>query len=278
MFKILEKTSLNPTVSKMKVHAPLIAKKVLPGQFIILRIDEKGERIPLTVFDHDFDKEYIEIIYQKVGLSTMKLDQKKVGDYILDVAGPLGRPSIIEENKKAIVIAGGVGTAVAYPLAKEIKNKKGQVEIIVGFRTKSLVILENYINQIDPLASIVTDDGSYGRKGLVTDVLSEKLSKNQNYDTVIAVGPLPMMRAVCEVTKKYDVKTIVSMNSIMIDGTGMCGGCRLRVDGKVKFACIDGPDFDGHSVDFQEAIIRNRNFLEEEIKSKEKYCNLFKGV
>ena len=278
MFKILEKTSLNPTVSKMKVHAPLIAKKVLPGQFIILRIDEKGERIPLTVFDHDFDKEYIEIIYQKVGLSTMKLDQKKVGDYILDVAGPLGRPSIIEENKKAIVIAGGVGTAVAYPLAKEIKNKKGQVEIIVGFRTKSLVILENYINQIDPLASIVTDDGSYGRKGLVTDVLSEKLSKNPNYDTVIAVGPLPMMRAVCEVTKKYDVKTIVSMNSIMIDGTGMCGGCRLRVDGKVKFACIDGPDFDGHSVDFQEAIIRNRNFLEEEIKSKEKYCNLFKGV
>lgn len=278
MFKILEKTSLNPTVSKMKVHAPLIAKKVLPGQFIILRIDEKGERIPLTVFDHDFDKEYIEIIYQKVGLSTMKLDQKKVGDYILDVAGPLGRPSIIEENKKAIVTAGGVGTAVAYPLAKEIKNKKGQVEIIVGFRTKSLVILENYINQIDPLASIVTDDGSYGRKGLVTDVLSEKLSKNQNYDTVIAVGPLPMMRAVCEVTKKYDVKTIVSMNSIMIDGTGMCGGCRLRVDGKVKFACIDGPDFDGHSVDFQEAIIRNRNFLEEEIKSKEKYCNLFKGV
>ena len=180
MFKILEKTSLNPTVSKMKVHAPLIAKKVLPGQFIILRIDEKGERIPLTVFDHDFDKEYIEIIYQKVGLSTMKLDQKKVGDYILDVAGPLGRPSIIEENKKAIVIAGGVGTAVAYPLAQEIKNKKGQVEIIVGFRTKSLVILENYINQIDPLASIVTDDGSYGRKGLVTDVLSEKLSKNSN--------------------------------------------------------------------------------------------------
>ena len=278
MFKILKKEALNPTVSKMELSAPEISRSVKAGQFIILRVDEKGERIPLTVFDCNPEKGSIEIIYQKVGTSTLKLDKKCEGEQILDLVGPLGKPTHIEEGTKAIVVAGGVGTAVAYPIAKEIKNKNGQVRVILGFRNKDLIILDGPMKQIDASARIVTDDGSNGDRGFVTDALSEELSKNPLCDIVIAIGPIPMMNAVCKVTQKYKVKTIVSMNSIMVDGTGMCGGCRLKVDGKIKFACIDGPDFDGHKVDFEEASIRNRNFIEEETKSREKYCNLFKGV
>lgn len=278
MFKILEKKILNKDVSRMKIYAPYVAKKALPGQFIILRVDEKGERIPLTIFDYDRIEGTIDIIYQKVGLTTIKLDEKEQGEYIQDVVGPLGKPSELEGYKKAIVVSGGVGSAIACPLARGLKNLSCNTEIIVGFRNKELIILEDEMSKIDSTMSIITDDGSNGRKGLVTDILIEKLNKNSSYDLVVAVGPIPMMRAVCEVTRKFNIKTIVSMTSIMIDGTGMCGGCRLKVDGKVKFACIDGPDFDGHLVDFEDASYRSRTFLEEENHSREKYCNLFKGV
>lgn len=254
----------------MTIKAENIANSAKAGQFIIIRVDEKGERIPLTIANTNKDNGTIDIIYQKVGTTTIKLDKKNEGDFILDVAGPLGKPSEIKDCKKAIIVAGGTGCAISYPQAREIYNNGGYVEILCGFRSKELIILETEMKRVSHSLSIVTDDGSNGNKGLVTDLLYEKLTQNANPDLVISAGPLPMMKAVCEVTKKFNVKTIVSMNPIMIDGTGMCGGCRVSVDGKVKFACIDGPDFDGHKVDFDEIILKNKNY-------PDKNCNLLKG-
>lgn len=278
MFKILNKKILNEYVSQMTLYAPYVAKNANPGQFIILRVDEFGERIPLTIFDYDEKNGTIDIIYQKIGTTTLKLDKKSEGEYLLDVVGPLGKKSEIEGLKKAMIISGGVGSAIAYPLAKKIKNTGAETIIISGFRTKNLIILEDEMRNISDELFVMTDDGSNGKKGFVTEALLEKLKKSTEYDLIIAVGPIPMMKAVCDITKKFGIKTIVSMNSIMIDGTGMCGGCRLTVDGKVRFACVDGPDFDGHKVDFDEVMTRNRTFIDIEKKSYEKYCNLFKGV
>ncbi len=273
MYKILRKEILNPSVTLMEIHAPYVAKRAKPGQFVILRVDETGERIPLTIFKYDRNLGNIEIIYQKVGTSTLKLDKKNENEYVLDVVGPLGKPSELSGYKSSIVVSGGVGGAIACPLARGLKKLGSNVEIISGFRTKNLVILEQEMRKIDKNLVVVTDDGSNGKKALVTEILERKLIKN-NYDLVVTVGPLLMMKAVCDVTKKYNVKTIVSMNSIMIDGTGMCGGCRLTVGNEVKFACIDGPDFDGSLINFEEVIMRNRVFCKEEHDSKNKYCNL----
>lgn len=278
MFKILKKEILNESISKMTILAPNVSKNIKEGQFIILRVDEFGERIPLTVFDYDRINRTIDIIYQKVGTTTYKLDQKKENEYILDVVGPLGKETELLGYKKAIVVSGGVGIAIAYPVAKKLKKLSASVDFIAGFRNKDLIILEDDIKNVSDKFDITTDDGSNGKKGFVTNVLEEKLSKNSDFDVVIAIGPLPMMKAVCNITKKFNIKTIVSMTAIMIDGTGMCGGCRLNVGGKIKFACIDGPDFDGHEVDFDESIFRTRTFYSEEAKSLEKYCNLLKGV
>lgn len=278
MFKIMKKEILNKYVTRMTIYAPIIAQSIYPGQFVILRVDEFGERIPLTVFDYDRKLGTIEIIYQKVGLTTFKLDEKNSGDYILDVVGPLGKKTVTEGFKRAIVVSGGVGSAIAYPVAKALKNSGCDVDIVAGFRNKEIIILENEMKNISNQVDIVTDDGSNGRKSLVTTPLEEKLKNDSNYDLVFTVGPVPMMKAVCDITKKCNVKTIVSMTAIMIDGTGMCGGCRLNVGGKIKFACVDGPDFDGHEVDFQKASFRTRTFAHEENISREKYCNLFKGV
>ena len=278
MFEILYTEALNSSVSRMTLLAPNISKNVLPGQFIILRVDEFGERIPLTVFDYSRKNGTIDIIYQKIGTTTLKLDEKNEGDSVLDVVGPLGKATDISNYKKAVVVSGGVGGAISYPLAKALKNQGAYTAIISGFRNKDMVILENEMKHISDYFEIMTDDGSNGNKGFVTDALFKLLEKDSNYDVVITIGPLPMMKAVCDITKRFNIKTIVSMNSIMIDGTGMCGGCRVTVEGKVKFACIDGPDFDGHKVDFEESMQRGKTFAEEERFSREKYCNLYKGA
>lgn len=278
MFEVTEKVLLNKNVSRMVIHAPIIARKAAAGQFLIIRVNKYGERIPLTIADYDKENGNVMIIYQKIGKTTLLLDELKVGDKILDVVGPLGKPSDLNGYNRAMVIGGGVGCAIAYPLAKSLNQNNCQVEIIAGFKEKSLIILEDEMKKISFRCDIMTDDGSNGVKGLVTDKLTEKLKEDDNYDIIIVVGPIPMMKAVCEITKGYNIKTVVSMNPIMIDGTGMCGGCRLTVDGKVKFACVDGPDFDGHKVDFDEIIIRNRTYFKEERIAREKYCNLMKGV
>lgn len=264
MYKIVRKKELNPTVTLMEVEAPHIAKKAKPGQFIILRIDEKGERIPLTIADHDESKGTVTIIFQIVGATTSRLNTLNENDYILDFAGPLGTPSHLEGVKKACVIGGGLGTAIAYPQAKALHNMGAEVDVITGFRNKDLIILDDEISKISDRSFITTDDGSNGNQGFVTDVLKKLITDGNKYDMVIAIGPLVMMRAVCNVTKEYGIKTIVSMNSIMIDGTGMCGGCRITVGGKTKFACVDGPDFDGHQIDFDEAIRRSSMYKEQE--------------
>lgn len=276
MTKILNKESLTPTITKMVVEAPLVAKKAEPGQFIILRAGKDGERIPLTIADFDREKGTVTIIYQVLGASTMELNALNEGQYIADFVGPLGTPSKLENLKNVAVIGGGVGSAIAYPLAKKLKELGAQVDSVIGFRNKDLVILENEFKSVSRNLSIMTDDGSYGKKGLVTDALKELIECGNNYDEVIAIGPLVMMKFVCKLTKEYNIKTTVSMNPIMIDGTGMCGGCRLTVGGKVKFACIDGPDFDGHLVDFDEAIKRSSFYKDFENHKREETCNLFK--
>ena len=278
MFEIIKKNRLNSYITEMCIYAPLIAKKALPGQFIILRVDPKGERIPLTISDCSQAQGTINIIYQRIGKTTIHLDQQNEGDTISDIAGPLGKASELSGFKKSIVIGGGTGCAIVYPQAKYLSENGTEVHVIAGFRNKDFIILEDKMKKISHSLDIVTDDGSNGDKGLVTNVLENKLKKDNNYDSVIAVGPLPMMKAVCEITKRFNIKTIVSMNSIMIDGTGMCGGCRLTVGGKVKFACVDGPDFDGHKVDFDEAIKRNNAYKRQESLAREKYCKLIKGV
>lgn len=278
MFKILEKINLNEYVGHMTILAPMVAKNARPGQFLILRIDELGERIPLTIFKSNKSEGTIEIIYQKVGTSTYKLDSKEKGEYILDVVGPLGRASNLSRYKKAILVSGGVGAAIAYPMAKGLFDEGCLTDTIMGFRSAELIILEEELMEVSQSVDVTTDDGSNGTKGFVTDILTKKLEESSDYDVIFAVGPIPMMKAVCNIAKNYDIKTVVSMTAIMIDGTGMCGGCRIKVGGKTKFACVDGPDFDGNEVDFDDAIVRMNMFKSQEKHSCEKYCNLFKGV
>ncbi len=277
MFRIRRKESLNPTVTLMEVDAPLVARKAQAGQFIILRVDEDGERIPLTIADYDRDLGTITIIFQVVGATTEKLNHLNEGEYICDFAGPLGKASEVTGFKKVAVIGGGVGCAIAYPTAKALKANGAEVHSIVGFRSRDLVILEQEFKKVSDKLVIMTDDGSYGEKGLVTDALKALVESGEKYDEVIAIGPLVMMKFVSLLTKELGIKTVVSMNPIMIDGTGMCGGCRLTVGGEMKFACVDGPDFDGHLVDFDEAIRRSSIYRETERKAHEDTCNLFKG-
>lgn len=274
MYKIVSKQVLNPTVTKMEIEAPLIAKKAQPGQFIILRTDENGERIPLTVADYDRKKGTVTIIFQIVGATTNQLNSFNEGDYIHDFVGPLGKPTETEGLKKVAVVGGGVGCAIAFPIAKKLHKMGVEVHSVVGFRNKDLVILEDDFKNNSDVFKLMTDDGSYGEKGLVTNALEELIKEGNQYDEVITIGPLIMMKFVCQLTKKYDVKTIVSMNPIMIDGTGMCGGCRLTVGGETKFACVDGPDFDGHLVDFDEAMKRGQMYKEFERHAYEESCNL----
>ena len=277
MYKIIRKSKLNDQMTMMVIEAPFVAKKALAGQFIMLRVNETGERIPLTVADYDREKGYVTIIFQKVGKTTMLLDSLDEGDSVLDLVGPLGKPTDHTGVKRAAVIGGGAGCAIAYPQAKAMKENGIYVDMIAGFRNSDLVILEEEMAAESNQLIIMTDDGSNGNKGFVTDALKKEIAAGKNYDFVIAIGPLPMMKAVCNLTKEYGIKTIISMNSYMIDGTGMCGCCRVTVDGKVKFACVDGPDFDGHLVDFDEAIKRSRIYAEQERKARDEYCNLMKA-
>lgn len=276
MYKILNKKSLNSTVTLMEIEAPFVAHRAKPGQFIILRVDENGERVPFTIADINKEKRSISIIFQIVGAATEALNHLNIGDSIHDVVGPLGKPSELDGLHKVAVIGGGVGCAIAYPTAKALHEKGAIVHSIVGFRNKDLVILEDEFKSVSDKLIIMTDDGSYGTKGLVTDALKELLDSGQKYDEVIAIGPLIMMKFVAKLTKDYGVKTIVSMNPIMVDGTGMCGACRLTVGGKTKFACIDGPEFDAHQVDFDEVIARTSLYRDIERHAYEKTCNLFK--
>lgn len=274
MFKIVKKTELNSAVTLMEIYAPLIAKKAEPGQFIIFRAKEDSERVPLTIADFDREAGTVTIIFQIVGGATMELNSLNEGDYINDFVGPLGVASHTDGLKKVAVVGGGVGCAIAYPIAKKLHNLGCEVHSIVGFRNKDLVILENEFSNVSDNLRLMTDDGSYGSKGLVTNALEELIKEGNQYDEVIAIGPLVMMKFVCLLTKKYNIKTIVSMNPIMIDGTGMCGGCRLTVGGETKFACVDGPDFDGHLVDFDEAMKRSTMYKEFETHAREESCNL----
>lgn len=278
MYKIVKKRQLNSAVTLMEIEAPLIAKKALAGQFIIFRVDEKGERIPLTIADYDREKGTVTIIFQIVGRSTMLLNQLEEGDSILDFVGPLGKPTEVDGFKRVAVIGGGVGCAIAYPSAKALFNNGTEVDMIAGFRSKDIVILEDEMKAACTNLYIMTDDGTYGEKGLVTDKLKELIEqKGRKYDAVIAIGPVIMMKFVAAATKPHGIKTIVSLNPIMIDGTGMCGGCRVKVDGEIKFACVDGPDFDGHKVDFDELMKRNSSYKERETHDREN-CRLLKGV
>ncbi len=276
MYRIVKKRVLNPTVTLMEVEAPLVARKAEPGQFIILRVDENGERIPLTIADYDREKGTVTIIFQIVGATTEKLNHKEEGDYLQDFVGPLGKATETEGLKRVAVIGGGVGTAIAYPVAKKLHDVGCHVDLIVGFRNKDLIILEDEFRAASTNFIIGTDDGSYGKKALVTDLLREQIEAGVKYDRVIAIGPVIMMKFVCQLTKEYNIPTVVSMNPIMIDGTGMCGGCRLTVGGETKFACVDGPEFDGHLVDFDEAMARGAMYKDFERHAYEETCNLFK--
>lgn len=276
MYKIVKKQPLNPTVTRMEIEAPLIAKKAKPGQFIILRVDENGERIPLTVAGYDRERGTVTIIFQIVGATTEKLNHLNEGECLHDFVGPLGVPTHVDGLKKVCVIGGGVGCAIALPIAEELHAMGAEVTSIIGFRNQDLVILEDEFKACSDHFTLMTDDGSYGEKGNVTAPLKTLLENGERFDEVIAIGPLIMMKFVCLTTKEYDQKTVVSMNPIMVDGTGMCGGCRLTVGGKTKFACVDGPDFDGHEVDFDEAMSRSRSYTSFERHAYEEACNLFK--
>lgn len=278
MFEILSKEHLNSSVVKMNISAPLVAKKAEPGQFVILRASDDGERIPLTIADYDRDAGSVTVIFQTVGASTRALSRKNVGDFIPDFAGPLGCATNCENLKKVAIVGGGVGCAIALPIAKKLHNIGTTVHSVTGFRNSDLVILENEFKAVSDQYILVTDDGSKGEKGLVTNALKNLIDSGNEYDAVFAIGPLVMMKFVSALTKEYNIKTIVSMNPIMIDGTGMCGGCRLTVGGETKFACVDGPDFDGHLVDFDEAIDRASMYKDFEHHAYEKDCNLFKEV
>ena len=276
MYKILTKRQLNENVVLMEIDAPYIAAKAEAGQFIIFRVDEHGERVPLTIADYDREKGSITIIFQTVGASTMQLAKLNQGEFIQDVVGPLGVATEYDEGvKRVAVVGGGVGCAIAYPQAKKLHGMGVQVDLIAGFRNKDIMILEDEMKAASTNLHICTDDGSYGYHGFVTNKLQELIDGGAEFDEVIAIGPVPMMKFVCGVTKPYNIKTLVSLNPIMIDGTGMCGGCRVTVDGKIKYACVDGPDFDGHKVDFDELMRRNSTYKETE---KEHVCRLTGGV
>ena len=276
MYKILKKEVLNPTVTKLVVEAPFVAKHAKAGQFIILRVNEDSERIPFTIEDANPETGAVSIIFQIVGGMTMLLNTKEEGDYIHDFVGPLGKPSEIDGNKKVAIIGGGVGCAIALPTAKAFHNAGADVTSITGFRNKYLVILEEEFKANSDAFYLMSDDGTAGEKGLVTNKLEELIQAGEKFDEVVAIGPLIMMKFVCLTTKKYDIPTVVSMNPIMVDGTGMCGCCRLSVGGQMKFACVDGPDFDGHQVDFDEAMSRNKTYADFEAHAREKACNLLK--
>lgn len=281
MYKIVKKEVLNDVVELMEVHAPYVAKKCEPGQFIILRVGEDGERIPLTIADFDREKETITIIYQIVGYSTKELAKLNEGDELTDFVGPLGVPTVLHETKHVIGVAGGVGSAPLFPQLRELANRGVDVDVIIGGREAQYVLLADEFKKFCKNVYIATDDGSLGTKGFVTNVLSDLIEKGESFDEVIAIGPVPMMKAVVNVTKPKNIKTSVSLNPIMIDGTGMCGCCRVSVDGKIKFACVDGPDFDGLQVDFDELMLRQRMFKEEEHTVSEnanRMCNLMGGV
>ncbi len=275
MFKIIRKKQLNEQVVLFEIEAPFIAAKAEAGQFIIFRLDEQGERVPLTIADYDRQKGSITIIFQTVGASTMKLGELNEGDYISDVVGPLGTPTEYDDNiRKVAVIGGGVGCAIAYPQAKKLFNMGVEVDLIAGFRNKDIIILEDEMKAVSTNLHICTDDGSYGTKGFVTDKLKELIESGNKYDEVIAIGPVIMMKFISKLTQPYGIKTLVSLNPIMIDGTGMCGGCRVTVDGKIRYACVDGPDFDGHKVDFDELMKRNSTYKKQEA---EHICRLTGG-
>ena len=276
MYKILKKEVLNPTVVRMDIEAPAVAKKAQPGQFVILRTDRDGERIPLTVADYDREKGSVSIIFQIVGGTTTKLSHMNEGDFLCDFAGPLGRATETDGLKKVAVVGGGVGCAIALPVAKKLHSLGCEVHSVIGFRSKELVILEKEFDENSTLVKKMSDDGSFGEKGLVTDALRSLIESGEKYDEVITIGPLIMMKFVCALTKEYSVKTIASMNPIMIDGTGMCGCCRLTIGGKTLFACVDGPEFDGHLIDFDEAIARSTQYRDFEERKREENCNLFK--
>ena len=278
MYKIVKKRELNPTVTMMDIDTPFVARKAEPGQFIILRVDADGERIPLTVAGYDRQAGTVKIIFQIVGATTELLNHKKEGEYIEDFVGPLGVATHTEGLKKVAIVGGGVGCAIALPIAQKLHELGCEVHSIIGFRNKDLLILEDEFKAASDKLIVMTDDGSHGRKGVVTEPLKELIEAGEDYDEVITIGPLIMMKFVVATTKPFGVKTVVSMNPIMIDGTGMCGGCRLTVGGKTKFACVDGPDFDGFEVDFDEAMERASMYRPFETEQREKVCNLFKGV
>ena len=276
MYEILEKRSLNPTVTLMRIHAPAVARKAEPGQFIILRTDAEGERIPLTVADFDRTAGSVTVIFQIVGATTERLSHLSAGDCLHDFVGPLGRATETAGKKQVAVVVGGVGCAIGYPVAKKFHDLGTAVHTVAGFRTKDLVILEDEFSAVSDRFVRMSDDGSWGEKGLVTDALRGLIESGEQYDEVITIGPLPMMKFVCRLTKEYGVPTVASMNPIMIDGTGMCGGCRLTVGGKMRFACVDGPEFDGHQIDFDEAIARSSMYRDFERHAYEETCNLFR--
>ena len=276
MYRIVHKKVLNPTVVMMDIEAPLVAKKALAGQFIILRVDEEGERIPLTVAGTDPEAGTVKIIFQMVGATTDALGRKEEGESIQDFVGPLGKPTETEGLRKVCVVGGGVGCAIALPVAQRLHELGCEVHTIIGFRSKDLLILEDEFRACSDKLTIMTDDGSYGRQGVVTVPLKEAIEAGETYDEVITIGPLIMMKFVVATTKPYGIKTVVSMNPIMIDGTGMCGGCRLTVGGKTMFACVDGPDFDGFEVDFDEAMSRSTMYRDFEQHAREAECNLYK--
>ena len=278
MYKIVKKMDLNPTVSLMEVEAPMAARRAKAGQFVIIIPDEKGERIPLTIADYNREQGTVTVIFQVVGTSTLKLQHLKAGDSVYAFVGPLGRPTHVEGLKNVAVIGGGVGNAIAYPVAKALHEAGARVTTIAGFRSNDLVILEKEFDAVSDNFVRMSDDGTWGTKGLVTDALRELIERGEKFDEVIAIGPIVMMKFVSLLTKEYGIKTVVSMNPVMIDGTGMCGGCRLTVGGESKFACVDGPEFDGHLVDFDEAMSRSAMYREQERHSYEATCNLFKGV
>ena len=275
MVRVKRKEKLNETVGKMELEAELIAKKAEPGQFVIVRAKEESERIPLTIADYDREEGTVTIIYQIVGAGTMELDTVEEGGFLQDLVGPLGKASETEGLQKVAVVGGGVGCAIAYPLAKKLHRQGAEVHSVIGFRNKGLVILEDEFAKVSDKLCMMTDDGSYGQKGLVTQALEELILAGNEYDEVIAIGPLAMMKFVCLLTKKYGIKTVVSMDPIMSDGAGMCGGCRLTVGGRTKFACVDGPDFDGHEVDFDEAMHRGSMYKEFEAHAREEACRLY---
>ena len=276
MYRIVRKEALKPTVILYEIEAPMVAKKAEPGQFIILRVDENGERIPITIHDYDREKGTVTIIVQTVGATTEKLSHKQQGEFLQDFVGPLGRPTETEGKKKVCVVGGGVGCAIAYPVLKKFHDCGAEVHAVVGFKNKDVVILEDKFKSASDVMKLVTDDGSYGEKGLVTDALKQLIEEGNQYDEIFAIGPAIMMKFVSKTTEPYGIPTTVSMSPIMVDGTGMCGGCRLTVGGETKLACVDGPDFDGHKVDWDESLKRGKMYFDWERHKHEEVCNLFK--